>query len=642
MKKSLLGVLGISMFLGMGVLTSCEDEFTEEDALQRQEELLDKQQEQAIALENLTQEQKLAYLQAQDSLERIGGVIVYTVRVMSGGGVNTTNARAAVASGAEVTVVQNGVSITEAADENGLVTFSDMRIGQVNVTVKAEDHTTAFFTSDITPSSGSYNTPRNASTTVPLFPTTEDAGAGKIVGKVEVETNLLNDEPEVAVGAKVTASIDLSNSTFHDNFLLNEGAGRITSISYENATVSATVGDDGTYELIVPAGIGNGNEGLPLALSFGNFSAQQILVENGVVDTVNADFIPSGSSSTVPSDAGLIIEMPEPSTPGTGLEFSVTPIPTELEDYDNFDVEVLSGGAGYLGGNSGYVHLAIEGADSTFAVFEVEDGKITNYDGLAYTDPFVTSDEVFTETPSLGALVDHDAGTTDDTEAPSSAATFKVKFQKDYDIQLTNSGSGYTFIPELRVKYSYYDDMDISSGGGDDSDFSQYTEYDTWEIGAIEGLQIVDGSIFLVNDAQLPDASDIVYEDFMTSFEIVEVVTRERRAAELIPTINSNGELTSITVIDGGEGYTPGQRIELTLTTPNGMGTGASAFIAEEDIDTDDGEIDDVTIVSRGSGYTTTANQASQDNADNKSRTVNLSAGESVKVNFDYGTGTRD
>lgn len=654
MKKSILGLLGIGMFFSMGILTSCEDEFTEDDALQRQEELLDKQNQQeqdlldkelenAVALENLTQEQRMAYLAMQDSLERVGGIIVYAVRVMAGGNVNATNARTnaqAVAEGAEVTVVQNGVAIAQTADANGLVVFDDMRIGQVNVTVSAADHTTAFFTADITPAEGDAKSIRNASTTVPLFPVTAEAGAGRLVGKVEAETNLINDASEIAAGAQVTASIDLSDNTFQDNFLLNDGAGRITSISYQNATVTGTVGDDGSYELVVPAGIGNGNEGLPLEVTFGNFSAQQVLIQNNERDTVDVQFIPGATASTIPADPGVFVSIPTPSEPGSGVDISVTPIATSLFAGTNFDVEVLSGGAGYRGGADGTVRLAIAGADSTFAIFNVEDGRITDFDGVAKTDGIADVDEVFTAAPELGALVDFDA-TTEDTQAPTTAAQFRVKFQNNYDLELANGGENFTFIPSVRVKYSYYNSMNISSGGGNQADFSIITEYDVVDLETINGLSLVDGTHFLVNDARLPDASGLSGRTYMTSFEIVEVIPQARQMADLVPSINSAGELTAISVIDGGSGYTPGQRIDLTLATPNGMGSGAVAYIAEGDVDAN-GEIQAVTLTSGGSGYNTTANLAGQDNADSKSRSINVTTGESIRVNFDYGTGIRE
>jgi hypothetical protein len=318
----------------------------------------------------------------------------------------------------------------------------------------------------------------------------------------------------------------------------------------------------------------------------------------------------------------------------------VTPIATSLFAGNNFDVEVLSGGAGYRGGADGTVRLAIAGADSTFAIFSVEDGRITDFDGVAKTDGINNVDEVFTAAPELGALVDF-AATTEDTQAPTTAARFRVKFQNNYDLELANGGQNFTFIPSVRVKYSYYNSMNISSGSGSQADFRIITEYEVVELEDINGLSLVDGTHYLVNDAQLPDASGLSGRTYMTLFEIVEVIPQARKIADLVPSINSAGELTAISVIDGGSGYTPGQRIDLTLVAPNGMGSGAVAFIAEGDVDAD-GEIQSVTLTSGGSGYNTTANLASQDNADSKSRSVNVTTGESVRVNFDYGTGIRE
>ncbi|MEK6481462.1 hypothetical protein WJR50_28220 [Catalinimonas sp. 4WD22] len=642
MKKSLLGLLGLSIF-GLGILTSCEDEFTEEDALQRQEELLNKQQENAVALENLTHEQLMAYTRLQDSLERIGGVIVYSVRVMDAANANTTNARKAMVEGATVTVIQNGVAISETADENGIVVFDDMRIGQVNVTAKIENYTSAFFTADITPSYADNKTVHNASTTVPLFPITVEAGAGRITGKVYAETNLLNDDPEMAVGAKVTASIDLSDNNFKNNFLLNDGAGVITSITYENATVSTTVGEDGTYELIVPAGIGNGNEGLPIALKFANYSAEQILVHNNSVDTVSTMFIPGGGSSVIPNDPGVLVSLPDFTAAGTGAELTVSRVETRLDLGDNFDVEVINGGAGYVG-VGGEVRFTIEGAENTLAVFEVNaDGKITNFDGFTdYTGVDITlsdADDTFTSEPVLGVLYDFDGGTTDDTDG--SGAKFKVKFMSDYELELANGGAGYTFLPSVKVKYTYYNDMTMSSGSGNASDFSLETAYKVMSLNDINGMELIDGTMFLVNNAQLPNASSaLLANQEIVSFEIVEVMPMERVAAEILPTINSEGELTSITVIDGGQGYTPGQRIDLEITSPTGAGSGAIAYITESDID-QDGEIQSITVVAKGSGYKTTSNGATQASAGSMP-SQSVAAGESAVVNYNYGTGIRE
>ncbi|MFP4340083.1 MAG: hypothetical protein ACLFQO_06555, partial [Cyclobacteriaceae bacterium] len=90
-------VLGISM-MATAMLTSCEDEFTEEQALERQQEILEAlntadnanalalaqlDAQNAIDIAELSAEQEMAFAMYQDSLERLGPVINYSVSVIA-------------------------------------------------------------------------------------------------------------------------------------------------------------------------------------------------------------------------------------------------------------------------------------------------------------------------------------------------------------------------------------------------------------------------------------------------------------------------------------------------------------------------------------------------------------------------------
>ena len=131
--KSLKFLLGILVMLGSVFIYSCQrEEFTEEDAQKAQEE--------TITLSDSLQE-------IRDSLNNVGGIIDYSVNVVDAsnatfyddGGFYTPSKSAkelkspTAVAGAIVTVSQHGVTLTDSTDASGLVVFSDLRVGKVNV-----------------------------------------------------------------------------------------------------------------------------------------------------------------------------------------------------------------------------------------------------------------------------------------------------------------------------------------------------------------------------------------------------------------------------------------------------------------------------------------------------------------------------
>ncbi|MGD1895186.1 MAG: hypothetical protein ACFB15_31905 [Cyclobacteriaceae bacterium] len=624
MKKVLSLLLGVGA-LGLA-LTSCEDEFTEEDAL-------------ALQQENL-----INYEKTRDSLERVGGIIHYTVQVFDGTEV-TSNARTeSLSPSATVTAIQNGDTVTVNTGTEGLAFFDDMRIGLVTVRVESPNFTTAVFTADITPDNFESATVRNASTPIYIFPTTEANGAAVVTGKVEVETNLLNDTPELAVGATVRGYIDVNDGNFSGDYIYTGEAGGIRSIAYENSIAPATVGEDGTYRLIVPAGLGNEGNGLPIDIEFDNFEARQVLVRDGAVDTVDVLFGTGVTNSGIPTDAGIVATIPAPPAAGTGLEITATPISTTLSfgGGGNFDVEVMSGGAGYLNGqgdaddvsdDDGEIELVLnpddDNTDNARAIFNVEDGRIVSFDRLENTGDATFSSAAL---PAVSTTLIDNGGQT--AVAPSTAATFRVKYQGTYQLAIADGGSGYTFKPTVNILQTTFDDMNVGSTAN--NDLAQSVSIDEYDLSTVNGLEIVDGVITLINNAELKTIQG-------SAIEISEVVPMEREQAEIIANVNSDGEVDNIIIDNGGSGYDPAADLMITITSiVDGMGSGASYMVPFADIDAD-GEITagNATEISRGSGYLINANRQDAQQAASGNVDQTLKPGQSFVYDFNYGVGKR-
>ena len=193
-RKLFSTILGVGAMAGSLVLSSCEDEFTEQDAIKAQQESL-------AALES-----------QEDSLNRIGARINYTVTVAAAGQGSTTNGRTAAVDslgGATVTLVQGGTTYTETANEGGVATFAGLLRGEVAVTVKVKDHTMVTYTTVLGSDDVQEN---NVSTLIPVFPMTLEAGATKVSGKAWAELDATNDTPEFAEGAVVRAKINLETA----------------------------------------------------------------------------------------------------------------------------------------------------------------------------------------------------------------------------------------------------------------------------------------------------------------------------------------------------------------------------------------------------------------------------------------------
>lgn len=293
-------------------VSSCSDDFTEENALLLQGDLLDQKLRTEAELAAAAAAQAAAAAAAQaaqtnqnsrefqlllDSLARLGGIINYSVNVVPAGsasfGLGATNNNKTDVAGIRVIASQNGASYEAVTDAGGIANFPNLRIGNVAVTVlgSAVNHTDLRFVANMSVA-GTSNTftdyskiTRNAASRVAIFPVGDSPLAATLNGKITWESDLTNDEREVApAGLPILARLNVNATTFKDRYFnttvngmngVNLG-GTIISMAYDPAVANGTVvGTEGLYQITgAPASL----DGLDLELIISEFSADQSLL----------------------------------------------------------------------------------------------------------------------------------------------------------------------------------------------------------------------------------------------------------------------------------------------------------------------------------------------------------------------------
>lgn len=420
MKKLLIIAFAVASLAT--AFTSCKKDVSEEELLKNQ-------------------------LAQADSLLKRGGVIRYTVKVVSTANSSMLKSKMSIEN-ASVTVYQNDKVYTGQTDAMGFVTFDNMRVGTVAVNITLKDHAEVDYVADITPQeqlsnlsqSQVVNTIRYASTMVPMFPIA-DPGCATITGKVTAELDLTNTTPEPAPGVKVTATVDVDNPDFVSRYIaptLSSGtpsAGRILKYAFalDNEQLTATTDAQGVYTLKVPASV----NGLPIRISVADYqTTQKLYLEN---DPATGEFKPGSYSvstlysndagaSTIPSVSSTYLIVDSPNSPfgkviseaqfsymvdANGSITSVTVInkgkftgkpaviaynfgknalldPTFKSDTGEIEsVQVVNGGSGYKDYNNGSFIRAFMASEYITAKFSVEtssNGYITkvNLDNQGY------------------------------------------------------------------------------------------------------------------------------------------------------------------------------------------------------------------------------------------------------------------
>ncbi len=286
MKKTRILQILLAVFTA-GIFSSCEDDFTEKDALD-----------------------------AQQTID----LSVYVMNNFNTSGVSE----------ASVSIIKDGNLVTAQTNELGIATFNDVKIGGgLPVTVEKEGFTK---TQRLVNVSVSNFREGQFTTTVEIYSLTENTAT--VRGKIEIETDLTNEDSElVAAGTEIVALLNDNGintveitTTVDENgnyeFVLPANrAGLNYQINYPTLTIDQTIAK-------------NRNEG-----------EEEFPATIPEITTISTVFNPRGSAVSVPNVAPVFATLPVPTAADgrRGLIF----IDGLDSDGGISDLDVIVNGTGY-------------------------------------------------------------------------------------------------------------------------------------------------------------------------------------------------------------------------------------------------------------------------------------------------------
>jgi hypothetical protein len=353
MKTIKLNFLLVIMALGVFTFTSCEDEFTEEDFLDKQAELAATQHgydleklmlEASLARENDSAQQALQqaivdYQKAgnEEALAKAGLLLSYTVRIESdgkpveGATISMSNATTggrtmdAVSDASGNATITSGVPVGRNVIRFSGTGYYSMR-GVVEFDPMGEDGDYAVVGNII------YPIGRNESSTLEVF--SSDAGSvATVKGVVTIETDLTNGAAEIPQGLVISATFDVEADA--------EVSGTpIESLKFESSSIGSAAVDaeTGAYTLMLPARL----DGINYDLEYSTLTLdQKIAITYRDDDKLAAPeyaMVPTrfitdgeGGASDVVEVSGARIVFPAPPAAGLGLKASAfTVIPQSM------------------------------------------------------------------------------------------------------------------------------------------------------------------------------------------------------------------------------------------------------------------------------------------------------------------------
>lgn len=359
--------------------TACQDDFSESDFLDQQATLaeqkasadhqrtlaeIQKQYELMLQLQDDAQAFETAMAELQnmlasaladsmtarqmDLLANTGLILTYSIEVQANG---------APVEGIDVSVsgvAESASKGTETTGSDGIARFNDVLVGFNTINLSGTGYIDASVTvyldyNQLIPyGAGGYTyfLQRTEYTVLPVYADGVLDNSATIKGKVEIETNLVNDGPEVAEGIEIVAN-------FCDMFwgcIVPPADGFVIKYIFVNAGNfgTAVVDAGGNYSLTVPASqcCDGGAGGIELLIP--TFQKDQILAveeKNGKkgkgpeVDTIPVLFGPNANYDyDVPDVPGAIAEFPmPPSAAGEGFTFKFDLLPTSLGEWASTD-----------------------------------------------------------------------------------------------------------------------------------------------------------------------------------------------------------------------------------------------------------------------------------------------------------------
>jgi len=507
-----LSKLNLSLFgaaLIALVVISCKDDFTEADLLQQQKQAkIDelKSISAADSLQFLLAMEELEYRRYLDSLSRADSLAIaaglkvylpysYEVQVLNGSISSISNGKTektqAFASDITVTISQHGVKQTKTG-RDGLFSFTDLGVGQIQGTVSGTGFTTFSWTVDAslpfqlfkeavqvaaspggaggagggTGGSGSSSTyfennyileqllkyfnQRTFGNDFTIFETT-GANASLLGGRMFIETNTTNRNREIVpAGSQVTAYLDVNNgpSGFATTYVTAASAPTPTNDPTAALLNSVFQPDNWAYEFIATATTdANGDfsltlpgspKGLPIAIEYSDVVANKtyFVQTNGDVTQVTRRNIygPGRSYTAIPN----ISLAPSVTFDAGG---GATAVAVISGNGSVTDLDLTSGGTHFQGTPRVIIAPPPAGGTQATATATVTNGVVT-----AIT--LVSGGSGYTSAP--GVTITEGSGGT----ASEGGSAFGPGLGGVANVQLTNLGSGFNGIAPNVVFYA--------------------------------------------------------------------------------------------------------------------------------------------------------------------------------------------
>jgi len=376
------------------LFNSCEDTFTEEDAMQ--------------------------------ALQKVDLIIAVTDKSNYDQAVN----------GATVSTVIDGITVEKTTDTTGLVTFEDVSIGgNLNIYITKVNYTTTFTTVNTTPSDYRQAT---VSASVSIY-SLADESLVTVKGQLTIETDLTNRTKEVVEGAEVKV---------YNQYLPNGSAKAFIGISDA----------EGKYEIKVPVNSTGNDYINVRFQSLENVARTVGLNVNNQysVVTQNAFYDIEGNNNPtdIPAVPSALISIGAPAALGTGFEIftEVDTSTSRLTDATGnyWNMNMLQTGSGYFPNITGsdttvwvYFSPDTKGLDTARVQLTFEkNGGLVSIDGMLDYGTWDGRYAKYSAKPTINLNIGGGAG-----------AEIHYNFRLYYNILISNNGSGYITLPTVKKTY---------------------------------------------------------------------------------------------------------------------------------------------------------------------------------------------
>lgn len=579
------------LVVGILIVFACErEEFTVKEAIDAQNEvteLLD----------------SLEYV--RDSLQRMAGVIHYTVNVVNMSDATEGAKSVTSVSGAIVTTSQHGVTVSKTTSDNGIVVFDDLRIGNIAVSVQADGYTSVDYEAQIQAENDTtvlqyYDISRNMATMVPVYSTTENLAT--IEGIVSLDSDLTNKQKESLAGISVIAYIQPENLIIDcEGCTLGQYGrlwGTITSSVYHSTQSTSTTDAAGAYSIQVPAT----PAGLEVEIEVSEYATNQSILLNEYnservtgAQSVRTYFSSDYSPSSIPDVPGAYVEFSDPTGSVAAAPSVIALAEAHIGESGLMSVDINTVGTGYT--QSPLLVVSLPGnpmGTQAEVVANLVDGRVTTID-------VVESGSGYTITPSI--TIYHNVGVGIYGEQASATITMGYSVT---DFIMINNGLGYTSRPNVTVNSpagsgasgqavlsGYVSDVVLTDGGsGYICPPQALTSYP--ETGNNEATFTVDMSDYhplhsiLVNDA-------FAGGPYLTTPDVEITSNTFGSGATAIAQLENAGVVLSISINNPGAGYATAPTVNIV----GGGGFGAEAYATISAA----GNINTIVVVEKGQDY---------------------------------------